>query len=61
MVSTEVISFVVMAAGPWRDIAGQKHDYLKLKDKLKCKRLYYTGQIDTYFAYLGGPSWNIDR
>ena len=61
MVSTEVISFVVMA-GPWRDIAGQKHDYHEVEGQtLKCKRLYYTGQIDTYFAYLGGPSWNIYR
>ena len=30
-------------------------DYHEVKDKLKCKRLYYTGQIDTYFADLGWP------
>lgn len=30
-------------------------DYFEVKDKLKCKRLYYTGQIDTYFADLGWP------
>ena len=30
-------------------------DYFDVKDKLKCKRLYYTGQIDTYFAHLGWP------
>ncbi|KAL3827059.1 hypothetical protein ACHAXA_007566 [Cyclostephanos tholiformis] len=30
-------------------------DYFEVKDTLKCKRLYYTGQIDTYFADLGWP------
>ena len=30
-------------------------DYFEVKDKLKCKHLYYTGQIDTYFADLGWP------
>ncbi|KAL9185769.1 hypothetical protein ACHAXT_003546 [Thalassiosira profunda] len=30
-------------------------DYFEIKDKLKCKRLYYTGPIDTYFADLGWP------
>jgi len=30
-------------------------DYFEVKDKLKCKRLYYTGPIDAYFADLGWP------
>jgi len=30
-------------------------DYFEVKDKLKCKRLYYTGPIDTYFSDLGWP------
>lgn len=30
-------------------------DYFDVKDKLKCKRLYYTGPIDTYFSDLGWP------
>jgi len=30
-------------------------DYFDIKDKLKCKRLYYSGPIDTYFADLGWP------
>ncbi len=28
-------------------------DYFDVKDKIKCKRLYYTGPVDTYFADLG--------
>ena len=28
-------------------------NYFDVKDKMKCKRLYYTGPIDTYFAHLG--------
>ena len=30
-------------------------DYFDVKDELKCKRVYYTGPIDTYFAKLGWP------
>ncbi len=30
-------------------------DYFDVKDRLKCKRLYYTGPIDTYFAELQWP------
>ncbi|KAL7426922.1 hypothetical protein ACHAXH_001322 [Discostella pseudostelligera] len=30
-------------------------DYFDVKDRLKCKRLYYTGPIDTYFADLKWP------
>ncbi|KAL7553756.1 hypothetical protein ACHAWF_017073 [Thalassiosira exigua] len=30
-------------------------DYFEVKDRLKCKRLYYTGPIDAYFAHLGWP------
>jgi UDP-galactopyranose mutase len=30
-------------------------DYFEVKDKLQCKRLYYTGPIDAYFNYLGWP------
>jgi UDP-galactopyranose mutase len=30
-------------------------DYFEVKDKIKCKRLYYTGPVDTYFADLGWP------
>eukprot|EP00986_Skeletonema_menzelii_P009805 scaffold4576_cov128-Skeletonema_menzelii.AAC.3 len=30
-------------------------DYFEVKDKLKCKRLYYTGPVDAYFADLGWP------
>ena len=30
-------------------------DYFDVKDQLKCKRLYYTGPIDTYFADLKWP------
>jgi len=30
-------------------------DYFDVKDKLKCKRLYYTGPVDKYFAHLGWP------
>lgn len=30
-------------------------DYFDVKDKIQCKRLYYTGPIDTYFNYLGWP------
>ena len=30
-------------------------DYFDVKDRLKCKRLYYTGPIDTYFAELKWP------
>jgi len=30
-------------------------DYFDVKDKIKCKRLYYTGPVDTYFADLGWP------
>ncbi len=30
-------------------------DYFDIKDQLKCKRLYYTGPIDTYFAGLKWP------
>lgn len=26
-----------------------------MKDQLKCKRVYYSGQIDTYYADLGWP------
>jgi UDP-galactopyranose mutase len=32
-----------------------KTDYFKVKDSLKCGRLYYTGPIDTYFVDLGWP------
>jgi len=30
-------------------------DYFEVRDKLKCKRLYYTGPVDSYFADLGWP------
>ena len=30
-------------------------DYFDVKDELKCKRVYYTGPIDTYFGHLGWP------
>ena len=30
-------------------------DYFEVKDKLKCKRLYYTGPVDAYFSNLGWP------
>ena len=30
-------------------------DYFDVKDRLQCKRLYYTGPIDTYFNHLGWP------
>lgn len=29
--------------------------YFEVRDELKCKRLYYTGPVDTYFADLGWP------
>ena len=30
-------------------------DYFNVKDKMQCKRLYYTGPIDAYFIHLGWP------
>jgi len=30
-------------------------DFFEVRDKIKCKRLYYTGPIDTYFSDLGWP------
>lgn len=30
-------------------------DYFAIRDRLQCDKLYYTGPIDTYFAYLGWP------
>ena len=30
-------------------------DYFEVRDKLKYKRLYYTGPVATYFAHLGWP------
>jgi len=41
-------------------------DYFDIKDKMKCKRLYFSGPIDTYFASEGLPkleyrSLNFER
>ena len=30
-------------------------DFFAVRDRLKCKRIYYSGQIDTYYADLGWP------
>ena len=30
-------------------------DFFAVRDRLKCKRVYYSGQIDTYYADLGWP------
>eukprot|EP00804_Cyclotella_cryptica_P005533 CCRYP_003043-RA/>CCRYP_003043-RA protein AED:0.40 eAED:0.41 QI:168/0/0.5/1/0/0/2/0/427 len=30
-------------------------DYFRVKDRIRCRRLYYTGPIDAYFNHLGWP------